>query len=227
MKTKIPKIAFLLILVGIFLLPIIMNSLLLLPTPFNLKTIGSEVEWLSFWGTYLGGIMGACVSFTILYMTLIHNRKEAEVERTNNRLLQLKKDLSERLSDINYMQLNINISKNTDISSEINRLNVLFGEYQQKLYTAKFIYENDENKLAKQFYKAYYEIIVFYCARINCFKQILTSGNDNEEMRRLLSEQINNLSISQLASFKLVNDAALDYYNSEEDRLNRLKTSFL
>lgn len=227
MKTKIPKIAFLLILVGIFLLPIIMNCLLLLPTPFNLKTIGSEVEWLSFWGTYLGGIMGACVSFTILYMTLIHNRKEAEVERTNNRLLQLKKDLSERLSDINYMQLNINISKDTDISSEINRLNVLFGKYQQKLYTAKFVYENDENKLAKQFYEAYSNFILLYCQMINCFKQILMSGNDKEEMQRLISEQLNKLSISQLASFKLVNMAALDYYKSEEDRLIFLKTSFL
>ena len=63
---------------------------------------------------------------------------------------------------------------------------------------------------------------------ITRFTQILIDYNDKkEEMQRLINEQIKNLAINQFASFAHVNKAALDYYKSEEDRLNRLKTSFL
>lgn len=196
----------------------------MLPTPFDLNTIGNEVEWLSFWGTYLGGIIGALVSFTILYFTLLHNKKEAEVERTNNRLLQLQQALSERLSDINFVPLHINTSHDINPSTEIERLNLLFGTYQQKMFTAKFTYENDENEFAKQFYKAYSNFIMFYCNQIYSLKKILESNSD--DMKSLINEQIDNLSIAQVAFFDSVNGAALKYFESEKGKLATLKTGY-
>ena len=44
------------IILGIIFLPIIINYVLMLPTPFNFPIIGSNVDWLSFWGTYNYGI---------------------------------------------------------------------------------------------------------------------------------------------------------------------------
>ena len=68
------KETFLFIILGILIIQIIINYVLLIPIPFNLPIIGNNVDWLSFWGTYLGGIIGAFVSFTILYLTLLHNK---------------------------------------------------------------------------------------------------------------------------------------------------------
>ena len=226
MKIKIFIKVFLIIL-GIFILPIIINYVLIIPTPFDLNIIGDEIDWLSFWGTYLGGVIGAFVSFLILYFTLLHNKKEAEIERANNILLQLKKDLSERLSDVNYMPLYINTYNDINISVEIERLNVLQGVYQQKMLTAKFMYENDKNEFAKQFYDAYYKFILVYCGNITTIRKILTDGDNKDDMLRRINETINSFSMFQLKSFEIVNDAALKYYQSEKEKLELLKISFL
>ena len=76
----------------ILIIPIAINFLLMLPTPFKLNVLGSKEDWLSFWGTYIGGIIASSVSFVILYLTLLQNKKEAEIERANNKLTQLKKN---------------------------------------------------------------------------------------------------------------------------------------
>lgn len=209
----------------ILIIPIVINFLLMLPTPFKLNVLGSKEDWLSFWGTYIGGIIASSVSFVILYLTLLHNKKEAEIERANNKLTQLKKDLSERLSDINFVPLHINTSHNINPSTEIERLNLLFGIYQQKMFTAKFIYENDENEFAKQFYKAYSDFIILYCNQIYSLKKILASKSD--DIKSLIDEQVNNLSIIQFTFFKSVNDTALEYYESEKEKFELLKTGLL
>lgn len=69
-----------------FIIPVIINYVLLIPASFNFPIIGSNVEWLSFWGTYLGGIIEVSASFAILYLTL-HNKRKTEIERANDRLL--------------------------------------------------------------------------------------------------------------------------------------------
>lgn len=209
----------------ILIIPIVINYVLMIPTPF--KIIGSNAEWLSFWGTYLGGIIGAFVSFYILYITLIHNKKEAEIERKSNQLLQLKKDLAERLSDINFMPLYIDTSNDINVSSEIDRLNMLYKIHEQKSYTAKFIYENDENELAKQFYKAYFDFICLFLAQINFLKNILTNKRNKDELKQSVEEQIKNLPTIQYSLLILVNEAALKYYESEKEKLVLLKSSFL
>ena len=71
------------IILGIIVLPIIINYVLMLPVPFNFPIIGSNVDWLSYWGTYIGGIIGASASFLILYLTLLHNKNEAKIAFDN------------------------------------------------------------------------------------------------------------------------------------------------
>lgn len=221
------KGTFIFIILGILIIPIIINYVLLIPIPFNFPIIGSNVDWLSFWGTYIGGIIGASVSFLILYLTLLHNKKEAEIERKSNQLLQLKRDLAERLSDINFMPLYIDTSNDINASSEIDRLNMLYKIHEQKSYTAKFIYENDDNELAKQFYKAYFDFICLFLAQINIFKNILTNKRNKDELKQSIEEQIKNLPTIQYSLLMLVNEAALKYYESEKEKLVLLKTSFL
>ena len=86
---------------------------------------------------------------------MLHNKNEAKIERKSNQLLQLKKDLAERLSDVNFMPLHIDASNEINVHNEISRLNMLYEIYGQKCSSVQFLYNNDENELAKQFYGAY------------------------------------------------------------------------
>lgn len=204
------------IILGIIVLPIIINYVLMLPAPFNFPIIGSNVDWLSFWGTYIGGIIGASVSFLILYLTLLHNKNEAKIDRKHNELLQLKKDLSERLSDVNFMPLHIDASNEVNVKSEISRLNMLYETYGQKCSTAQFIYNNDENELAKQFYEAYSRFTLHFGLLINNLKNILISEKDKEKLKYLIEEYNNKLLKNQCFHSTSVNEAALKFYEFKE-----------
>ena len=190
MKADMKKKIFFIIL-GIIFLPIIINYVLMLPTPFNFPIIGSNVDWLSFWGTYIGGIIGASASFLILYLTLLHNKNEAKIERKYNELLQLKKDLSERLSDVNFMPLHIDASQEINVPHEISRLNMLYEIYGQKCCTAKFLYENDNSELAKLFYKAYYNLGCIFASKNSfCVRCFFNNGENNIVLSRYIRVDI-------------------------------------
>ena len=215
------------IILGILIIPIIINYVLLIPIPFNFSIIGSNVDWLSFWGTYIGGILGAFASFIILYLTLRHNRNEAEIERKSNQLLQLKKDLAERLSDVNFMPLHIDASNEINVHNEISRLNMLYEIYGQKCSSVQFLYNNDENELAKQFYGAYSKFTLHFGVEINNLKYILTNEKDKNKLKQSIEEYNDKLLINQCFHSTSVNEAALKYYESEKEKLVLLKSSFL
>lgn len=63
--------------------PIIINWLILKPSFF--EYIGTGVDWLSFWGSYLGAIISAGVALAILYI----QRKDNEKQNEENRTLQI------------------------------------------------------------------------------------------------------------------------------------------
>ena len=215
------------IILGILIIPIIINYVLLIPIPFNFPIIGSNVDWLSFWGTYIGGILGAFASFIILYLTLRHNRNEAEIERKSNQLLQLKKDLAERLSDVNFMPLHIDASNEINVHNETSRLNMLYEIYGQKCSSVQFLYNNDENELAKQFYGAYSKFTLHFGVEINNLKYILTNEKDKNKLKQSIEEYNDKLLINQCFHSTSVNEAALKYYESEKEKLVLLKSSFL
>ena len=221
------KGTFIFIILGILIIPIIINYVLLIPIPFNFPIIGSNVDWLSFWGTYIGGILGAFASFIILYLTLRHNRNEAEIERKSNQLLLLKKDLAERLSDVNFMPLHIDASNEINVHNEISRLNMLYEIYGQKCSSVQFLYNNDENELAKQFYGAYSKFTLHFGVEINNLIYILTNEKDKNKLKQSIEEYNDKLLINQCFHSTSVNEAALKYYESEKEKLVLLKSSFL
>ena len=174
------------IILGILIIPIIINYVLLIPIPFNFQIIGSNVDWLSFWGTYIGGIIGSSSSFLILYLTLLHNKNEAKIERKHNELLQLKKDLSERL---------------------------ICG---QRCCTAKFLYENENSELARLFYKAYYNFTFHFGLETNKLKDILTNEENKDKLKQLIEEYNNKLLMNQCFHSTSVNETALKFYEFKE-----------
>ena len=75
------------VLIGIILvailLPFIINWLILLPSKF--KFVGDGVDWLTFWGGYIGAIISAGVAFVILAIQY----RQSQNENRKNRKLQI------------------------------------------------------------------------------------------------------------------------------------------
>lgn len=77
----------------IALIPAIINSLILQPSRF--KFVGTSVDWLMFWGSYLGAVISASVAFIILHIQRndseaqnMANKKHNDIQNKNNRTLQ-------------------------------------------------------------------------------------------------------------------------------------------
>ena len=67
----------------IFGLPILLNFLVFMPK--SKLSVGSQHDWMSFWGSYLGATISALVAFVILYI----QRKDNKIENSKNKQLQL------------------------------------------------------------------------------------------------------------------------------------------
>lgn len=65
------------------IIPISINKLILKPHLF--ETIGTGVDWLTFWGSYLGAIISAGVAFIILHIQRKDNEKDNNDNRENNK----------------------------------------------------------------------------------------------------------------------------------------------
>lgn len=88
-----------LIIIGILiivLIPAIINFIILQPSRF--KFVGTSVDWLIFWGSYLGAIISAGVAFIILYIQRKDNEKANEANEKQNELNRIN---NEELNNLN------------------------------------------------------------------------------------------------------------------------------
>ena len=84
MKQTRNKIGILIIILTIIFLPLGINWLILQPKWFSI--VGYDTDWLSFWGSYMGGVQSSIIAIFILYKQIKQNHSENE----DNRKLLLK-----------------------------------------------------------------------------------------------------------------------------------------
>ncbi len=68
----------------IILAPVVLNCVLQIPA--FVRIVGDNTDWLTFWGSYLGGIISTLTALFILYKTLQQNHEENEKNREANEL---------------------------------------------------------------------------------------------------------------------------------------------
>lgn len=76
--------------------------------PFLLDWILEDVtkkDWLSFYGSYIGGTITACISFFILFFTISNNKKELEVTRQEDNFRRLQDDLKNRVAQLDFTRI--------------------------------------------------------------------------------------------------------------------------
>ena len=93
-KSQRLKLLFFTVFVVILSLPMLINWLILQPSVVSY--VGKDVDWLMFWGSYIGAIISAGSAFVILYIQRMDNEAQNELNRednkrenSDNRILQL------------------------------------------------------------------------------------------------------------------------------------------
>ena len=99
------------VLIVILVLPIGINYILLRTTPFSIPIVGSETDWLSFWGGYLGAIISAAVAFIILYIQRKDDESQNEKNRVDNEVQNEKNRSKNEKQNKANRQLQLNIMK--------------------------------------------------------------------------------------------------------------------
>lgn len=103
------------LLIGIVIIiaiPIIVNYVLKMPSPFNTRVVGNPTDWLAFFGAYLGGIVTASFGLVTLYIN--QRNYERSVERENekelvhyreNQAMMLQDELIRRIESLNFQSI--------------------------------------------------------------------------------------------------------------------------
>lgn len=99
MKRKILYIG----IVFIILIPLGINFIIQCPAWF--PVVGTSVDWLAFWGCYLGGVSAALVGFATLYYSARRQKIELLIQYKQMELRDLSTKLSESVSAFDYSRL--------------------------------------------------------------------------------------------------------------------------
>lgn len=75
--------------------PLIIAALVVAPvvvifmTSVDLIPVNTSNDWIGFWGSYLGAILGGTITLCVLYITIEQNRKDSTKNEKNNYCMQL------------------------------------------------------------------------------------------------------------------------------------------
>lgn len=161
MKTKHLLYIFLIIAIT----PIVTNYILTREIICNYDVAGTGVDWINFYGSFLGSALSAFIAYYILLKTLENTNKENRKKYLKEDYDRLCDDLSSRIAQIEVMEVYrvLYYPKDFNIKEEMDRLTSLLFYYKEKANSTTLRYglESDEDCL--DFYNEYNKLIVEIC----------------------------------------------------------------
>ncbi|SEA17294.1 hypothetical protein SAMN05444145_10249 [Alistipes timonensis JC136] len=140
------------------LIPIGLNYILNQETPCKITVVGEGKDWLSFYGSYIGGVLTSLISFTILLFTINHNKNSQQIILQEQSLSQLKHDLATRISQLNFSRIGIVslVLIDTERCKEENlKLDDFHQELTREFNAFNLVYENSRDHHISTFMRAY------------------------------------------------------------------------
>jgi hypothetical protein len=165
----------LLAIVIITITPICLNWIVSTTTPWNISIAGDMSDWIGFYGSYIGGMLAAAISFFILIYSLKHNRNENIIDRKRQDIKELKQILSERYSKLSYTRI-INIASNLNNNQSNDELLLLESYYEElDVYRHSFqiIYEDSKEGHVIDFVKRYNSCIISLRSDIQAISKLI------------------------------------------------------
>jgi len=144
----------LVILILIFSLPIGVNSILATTNPLDNLIVGEGKDWISFYGSYSGGIITGLISFIILYKTINATRQEAKINRKRQDLESLSRMLEDiasllvfgRIGNVALFHKNIELCQN-----EMINLDKIRDEVQRKRNAIHLFYDREKKSHIREY----------------------------------------------------------------------------
>lgn len=151
----------------LFGVPIILNYALGHNTPCGFEVIGTEVNWLDFWGAYIGAIIGGLITLIPMKRETDRNALNIMINNQENYIKELKTQLGSNICNLSFKPIgdfdlpikenNKSIDKNR-IDDIIRGLNDTLDSVKNKLDSWCIIYSEETGK-TENLKKAYKECV--------------------------------------------------------------------
>ena len=147
--------------------PVILNIVIGSTNPMDsIKVVGTEVDWLVFYGSYIGGVLSAILAFLTMWQSSKHNTLNILIQQQEAYIKELNNALSERISKLDFWYIgSISLHTPKEESEEfyqkipkvLDELNELSKD-ASRLYNAYGLLHNQtqdaEEKALNEFYEA-------------------------------------------------------------------------
>lgn len=173
----------------LLLCPIVLNYILRRYTPWNIKVIGTEVDWLDFWGTYIGAIIGASITLFAMYRESKRNALNIMINNQENYIKELKQQLENRVGGFSFLPIGnfeVHLSRNNrnvdkkQIDDIIKTLNDYYDRVLTQFNAWGVVYSSEDAAM-KKFNDAYVRCVNTYqdvvLTMINQLEKLKLSGN--------------------------------------------------
>lgn len=92
-----------LIIILVLITPIILNIIIGSTNPLDsIRVVGTEVNWLGFYGSYIGGVLSVTVAFITMWQSSKHNTLNILIPQQEAHIKELNSALSERISKLDF-----------------------------------------------------------------------------------------------------------------------------
>lgn len=232
-KCKTAILALLTILILLFC-PILLNFILRQYTPWNIKIIGTEIDWLNFWGTYIGAIIGASITLLAMYRESKRNALNIMINNQENYIKELKQQLENRVGGFSFLPIGnfeIHLSRNNrnidkkQIDDIIKTLNDYYDRVLTQFNAWGVIYSSEDVAM-KKFNDTYVRCVNTYqdvvLTMINQLEKLKLNGNI-DDFNDWLNRFRDNLKQHQEDKTYDMFDATHEWLKIEKEKLDTMR----
>lgn len=223
MNKRTITIATIIIILIAVLAPIGINGLLTKEKIAEYSIAGESKDWLSFYGSYLGGIFTAYISFIILSFTIRNNKVESKREVARQHLIELRTDLSRRVSALNFSRIGIvSLVMSNDFSRQEENLKLdnFHQELTRDINSFNLIYGTAKEPYIIEFKNSYNAcILAMFDDITDMTKLIAQIPNKVSDYRKSVLHQVLNsyLQAKKASDFSWNANTELEMNNLQEE----------
>lgn len=178
MKNVNNWIWYLIILVASIAIPPALNLALGCDTPNGFNVIGNSVDWLLFYGSYLGGVITAVFGFVTMHKSGRQNKTNIEITYKRESLKELRNTLATCVSSFDYTRLgtiNMYIDDPDKYNDVLEKLDEYYASVTNTANAWCAMYNGDTREEVENFLQAYRNCSVFLTNRIKEIKDAINT----------------------------------------------------
>ena len=219
--------------------PIILNIIIGSTNPLDsINIVGTEVDWLGFYGAYIGALVGALITLYAMFRESKNNALNIMISNQENLIKDLKEQLSTRVGAFMFGNLGNSALLTTkpgytlttsDIIKMLIKLNDDVTHITSQCNAWGVIYKNDPREIVQKFNAAYIDCRNAYTEDVNEItirlnKLCPENREDITEFNIWLKNFIaNELVTHQQTYTKQMFDIANEWLKKEQEKLDNLR----